>query len=37
MIGSVEELSVGQTVEVILRDGVVRAEIKETRREDLKK
>ena len=37
MIGSVEELSVGQTVEVILRDGVARAEIKETRREDLKK
>ena len=37
MIGSVEDLSVGQTVEVILRDGVARAEIKETRREDLKK
>ena len=36
MIGSVEELSVGQTVEVMMRDGVARAEIKETRREDLK-
>jgi len=36
MIGSVEDLSVGQTVEVMMRDGVARAEIQETRREDLK-
>lgn len=34
MIGSVAELAVGQTVEVMMRDGVARAEIKETRREN---
>ena len=32
MIGSVEELSIGQTVEVMMRDGVAQAEIKELRK-----
>lgn len=34
MIGSVEDLAVGQSVEIMMRDGIARAEIKETRREN---
>ncbi len=34
MIGSVGELALGQSVEIMMRDGVALAEIRQTRRED---
>ena len=34
VIGSVEELAIGQTVELMMRNGSAMAEIREVRRED---